>query len=425
MGKTVKPAAGTRSKSARDNQAGKRMRTVVLPGADQWERWDQDGGTSWQHTASASTPAALGVSRAWVFGVPAAGIATLPLTVTAPDYEALEGAASLQLERRGLAEDGVPTTVVEVAVDGEQRRGIAISLLNDALQPRDAVAAEHCVVAGRVRHFPPWSLVFWQELGSTIMGITQGDGLAYFHTLGNGNAGSLLLRARCQVLWLTETGWLEGVRQIVRMPGAPDVQPLAHALSLPCAEDAAPGPSAAPHQSSRWQIAPAAVTERGRQVSRGRRIRTGLMASVAVVAVGAGLLAADYVRIRIALAAERAWLEKNDVDLSQIRAAAGRWDELVTAISPEAFPLELLQRSASLLPAEGARFTSFDWSDGVLTINGESVNPDLAYRYLTALKENPQTAETLWTMPQPKLQTNDLATFDIKGVTPYAQVETQ
>jgi hypothetical protein len=247
--------------------------------------------------------------------------------------------------------------------------------------------------------------------------------LLYFHSLGNSSEGhALLLRARCHALWLSEMGWMDGVRQVIACFAEPEIEPLARSFGLPFAVIAEP-PLSPP--KTPWTLLPAAIVQREQKLKSAQRLR-GVLSLVAVAAVAAGaVFAFQLIQLRLSLDRERKWLAANRSAIENVRAIAGRWNALDPAISPDAFPLELLQRCAALLPEDGARFTHFDWKDGVLAINGESVSPDIAYRYLESLKQNDATASIEWSMQAPTLQTNDLASFDIQGRTSYAPVVTE
>ncbi len=405
---------------AMTHAGAKQRRAAIVPGAESWERWDFSAG-EWKKVAVAETPAELGLRRVDEFGVPASAVTTLALGVTAPDADALRGAVALQMERRGMDAVGEPGkhNIAEIGADGDRRFGLGIALTRDEMNTKDAVAAARCSVGCALRGWPPDSLLFWKEIDAVILGITGENGLKYFQTIGGTeDVGALLLRARCAALWLFEMGWLSRARQLASAFREPDMAPLARALGLPFAVIEEPPLSIPKHP---WTLTPTAVRECEKSFQRAKRVR-GIFtfAAAAVLAAGA-VFAFQIFELKSALEAERRWLASKSAELASIREVAARWEALEPAISPEAFPLEMLQRCAALLPSEGARFTEFLWNNGVLSISGESASPGIAYGYLEALKNSDSTREIEWSMPEPRLQTNDLAVFDIQGRTIYAQ----
>ncbi len=405
---------------ATTNSAAKHRRAAIIPGAESWERWDFSAG-KWTKVAVAHTPAALGLSRVHEFGVPAPAVTTLALGVIAPDADALRGAVALQMERRGLDAVAEPDKhhIAQVGVDSDRRFGLGIALTRDELKKSDAVAAARCSIGCALRDWPADSLLFWKELNCIVLGVSGEKGLKYFHAIGGADdIQALLLRARCHALWLSEMGWLARVRQVASAFREPNIEPLARSLGLPFTIIGEPPLSLPKHP---WTLTPTAVRERDKSLQHARRIQGILTFAAAAVLVAGAIFAFQIFQLNRALQAERRWLAEKSAELSSIREVAARWEALEPAISPDAFPLEMLQRCAALLPPEGARFTEFLWSDGVLSISGESVSPGIAYGYLEALKNSDATRGIEWSMPEPRLQTNDLAVFDIQGRTIYAQ----
>ncbi|MDZ4743701.1 MAG: hypothetical protein SGI98_09835 [Verrucomicrobiota bacterium] len=108
-------------------------------------------------------------------------------------------------------------------------------------------------------------------------------------------------------------------------------------------------------------------------------------------------------------------ITRDEVIVEKIKNAANQWRVLDTIVDTGKSPLEILYLATEMLPAEGVRLTTYQYTPGNIIMIGEAKNAGLAYQYGESLKQNAALKAYEWTLPQPRLLPTGAANFQMEG----------
>jgi len=144
------------------------------------------------------------------------------------------------------------------------------------------------------------------------------------------------------------------------------------------------------------------------------------------------LLAAGYFALVLLVAAHTGWLAwrthalRAEVDgsadaVTQVEQTMNTWRELLPALDPRLYPIEVLYQVTAALPEDGVRLTLFQMSPREVMLNGEVTSIPVALRFQEAVTQNKNLAEFFdWTSDQVVPTGKGNFKFQMRGVSRVA-----
>lgn len=154
------------------------------------------------------------------------------------------------------------------------------------------------------------------------------------------------------------------------------------------------------------------------------RKRSAVVMAVCVlyVIVGAGLWVYSQ-RTKQNIENLKEQVEANRPKVRQIEDAAQRWQELSPAFDLKRFPLVQLNEVTRVMPPSGVLIREYETKGSSVRIRGQARDAQIAFQFEEDLKSSEFLEGYQWNMPQPKVDKNNTATFEIQGELSYAQSE--
>ena len=109
-------------------------------------------------------------------------------------------------------------------------------------------------------------------------------------------------------------------------------------------------------------------------------------------------------------------------DVERVRLADHRWRTLEPAFDKNFFPVVQLSRITSALPGSGVVIREYRTSGRNIRVRGQARDVQLANRLLEDLHGMEGFEAYEWSMPNPKVEKNNTATFEIEGKPKNADV---
>lgn len=393
---------------------------IALPGSEREWILHLDGAES----ASGEDLAELAAQRPnVVVGLPASCVSTFVVELPAVvDDGVLESMILAQVDKRGLGARGGALVDHELLGPGETGQIFAVRVVSE--MPRECLletaagyntsAALRC--AGLVA---PSVAVLWREQGRLVLAVRAAGHDAHVQRLsGKPEIGAALAReVNLVLLGLDGESFFEKnpPTEIVLLDegsGGGDLEGFRSALSLPLRVESTPLPAKPP---ARAALLPAEAKNR-------RRKRRNAMRAVAIVAVG--LVAYAVVGTWIwksanATKKEIESLERRiailEPDVERVQAAKERWQALEPAFDKNHFPVVQLSRITAALPGSGVVVRDFRTSAETIRVRGQARDVQLANRLLEDLRSTEGFQRYQWSMPNPRVERNNTATFEIQA----------
>jgi Tfp pilus assembly protein PilN len=102
-------------------------------------------------------------------------------------------------------------------------------------------------------------------------------------------------------------------------------------------------------------------------------------------------------------------------DVQRIQLAEQRWRVLEPAFEKNYFPVVQLSRITAALPGSGVVIREYRTSGRNVRVRGQARDVQLANRLLEDLQGIDGFEAYEWSMPNPKVEKNNTATFEIEG----------
>jgi hypothetical protein len=368
---------------------------LCLPSGTAWDVWSFPAPeAAAQGPAPVEDPAALPSGSQ--LGLPARHVVTVPLWLQTADPALLRELIRAQFERRGMTGLAESHWAYAVLVREENRTLASAFLINGALPPGLLVPqVRGYEIAARCRPLPADTYAVWAEDGGLAVGCTRGTEVAYLQFFpGRAALPEIAAELECLRRWLS---W-----ERVMADGAPVV-------FLPSGVPFVPQLPAAP-----FGLVPAAIDQarkRDRQAQQRRRLLRNVAFAYGVlllaVAGGLGVLKWRERQLEKKIAASAP-------AVTGLSETAARWRDLRPAIDPKLYPMECLLACVAALPPE-VRLTEFDHNPDNVLIKGEGRDAASIFKFLDAVKADPELKQWTWTLPQPQLLPNNRAQFELEG----------
>ena len=370
------------------------------------------------------TPADAHVSPQSVLALPLRQLFAAPLWLATTDPALMKEMIFLQLERRGLAAGRNPEEVIfsyRIVASVENKTLVLAVALPGTLPGHLCLDLRFYEPSARIQPLPHDAFTLWREDGRLVLAVTRGEELVYFQALGDRSfTAPVLQELQCVRLQLETENAIDRVNGItlwgVFTPQ--EISGISEAMDLPAVNAPLPEP-VLPRE---WMhLIPASV----RQTQHIAKARGRTMS---LLAVAAGI----YLLFLLGLTLHVTWvyiqgrqieneLKAHEDEVSEMQSTSSQWDLLDPAINPDSYPVELLLRTARLLPPDGVRFTFFETSAGKILIQGEASNAGAAVKFSEDLKNSKELRDYKFVMPNPPILPNGNAKFQIEGIRYDAQ----
>lgn len=356
-------------------------------------------------------------------GVPASLSSTFPVALPSTDASLHASMIFAQAEKRGLTGAGEGNSLIDYDLLDHEREGdtFAVSVVEDL--PPDLVVkgANGYATSAMLRPKPKGGCRLWQEWGRFVLAIYS-DGLPlHVQVLSGEPQVNAATAQEVSLIFLSLRG--DPVMED-RMPSSmelsiPGVSPevaaeFSHALDMPVTV-VEPSSAVESHLTQRDKLIPLEVTRHRRKKKAGKRTAAILTAAFIVYCVAAVWI---WVKSRNTAAEVRS-LERQisivEPDVEHIQQVEQRWKRLEPAFEKSWFPLVQLSRITSALPGSGVVVREFRTSGRSIRVTGQARDVQLANRLLEDLQAMEEFSSYNWTMPNPKVEKNNTATFVISG----------
>lgn len=357
-----------------------------------------------------------------VVGVPATQSTTFTVTLPTTEESLFDSMVFAQIEKRGLGGATLDDTVFQYEII--QQEGNETLLSVDVLSPDFPEAwclprAAGYAPSARLLHLPEDQLLVYAEHRRLVLAVNRHGRLTHLQAL---SAEPSLTAAAAQEINLTVLS-LQGEGLIAETPDLVvsgdfktngDFQEFEKSLVMP-AELRREKPRLKENPELQDAFLPALVRNARKRRSSGRRnLVIGLFAAAAYVAIGVFLwFFAKSTEASIALLKEQVTETQPGVD--EILRTEQRWRELEPAFNLRYYPLVQLNEITRILPASGVLIRQFETRGTSVFVRGQARDVQLAARLKEEIEQDPAFEAYQWIMPNPKVDQNNTATFEIQG----------
>lgn len=402
-------------------------KTTIAPGTDR--DWVLYSGKV-EHSRG-DNPALLAGRRSdVVVAYPASSLSTFLVTLPTVESSLLESMIFAQIEKRGLAGKLAGETLFDFekinhGEDGDLYLVTVVIELPENLALKTAAGFTSSAAIQDVSRQPTARI--WREWGRYVLAIydegrpLHAQVLSSKPELGRPLAGEINL----SLMGLQgEPGLDDSFPQSLEVAldesEGDDFLAFSEAVTLPVAQVR---PSVCGQVASRARLIPHSVIQ-------SRRKSRNLVKTLIGVAVGLMIycvLGAWFWKKAQTTKQEVASLERQveilAPDVERIQLAEQRWQKLEPAFEKDFFPIIQLNRITSALPGSGVVVREFRTSGRSIRLRGQARDVQLANRLVEDLRGIEGFAAYEWSMPNPKVEKNNTATFEIEGKPKNAQPE--
>ena len=374
---------------------------LLLPGPDGWELWQGTREQGFERILDDGPERASELetipSGDLLMGFPVREALAIPFKVQTEDESMFEDLAAMQLEKIGVRPEADAGQLTDVFAAG--RENGETTLLSVVLAPPEEGtmpprAPSEFDISARFFPMTDNAVTLWCELGRWVFAVICGGRLMYFQSLpGTGVTGDAVRDVRLALNQLKLQGVSMNIEKAIVWASDRDNDPsnemmsdFSKALGVEVSMATKPAP-VPPRPISK--LVPADV--RAEQRKKTARIKRNLVIA-AVLLIYLGLI--SYFGFQY-------WdvtkdLKKQSAELTSIRVEHGdigifndEWDQLAPVVDSPRWPLNVLFRSASLIPLkQDLRFTLFDSKVGHVIIKGEASNINQTSTYEGKLRRS-------------------------------------
>ena len=396
--------------------------TLVCPSPNGWVAWQRSEEGTWSQTGEAGIDAKpwelIAPKHPWVLGLTVRSIQTLALRLPQTEGTRLEDVIPLRLEAIGMTAgiDGAVLADWEVAAQSPERRNITVWAVEpNALDGCPSNKVPSLVVPSMARwNWGARDLVFWCEAGRWVVAFTADSFPVHVQPCtATEDVAALASDVRGQAMALLLRGLTQAPQRIVvRGTGAVFAEALAKELDLPIVEL----PELPENLPTKSRIICKEMLAARQSKIEAARWRQRLTIAALVWFGLASYGAWTYMQAKNELAGIQAShdsvIPKAEA-LSKVQEAS---DMIISAVSVEAFPLEILSRLTKTMPPADFRLTTFTVEgDRDVFLKGSAKRPDLALRFAQDLRRDKNLSAYTWETPYPVNEKDGTATFTYQG----------
>lgn len=401
-------------------------RSLALPAPDQgWILY-----SSGSETARGNDLRALVGNRGDVLiGLPAAVVSTFVVELPLVDASLHESMIHAQMEKRGLGGKGGAVYDFERLDRNERSEIFAVRVVTELPESLVVPTAIGYTTSAALHEFPSGTANLWREQGRLVLAISVGGAPAHFQVLsGRPEIGAVTAKEiNLLLLGLRAESVFEAhpPGELVLAVADADEEAIVafrDALSIPVRLQTGAAVSAS--GEARERLLPPAV-------ARSRRRRRAAVRNTALLVAGLILYAvvgfwvwndAKVTKREIASLERRISIIEPDVE--RVQLAEERWRTLEPAFDKNFFPIVQLSRITAALPGSGVVIREYRTSGKLIRVEGQARDVQLANRLLEDLQSTEGFETYQWSMPNPKVEKNNTATFVIEGKPKNASADT-
>ncbi|MEJ6572202.1 MAG: hypothetical protein QNL01_08515 [Akkermansiaceae bacterium] len=383
---------------------------LLIPGPEGWEIW-QGSREKGFHRSLENGPVRASAlekipSGRLLMGFPVREALAVPFKVQTEDPSMFEDLASMHLEQSGIrpeADAGRLTDVFPAGHEDGQTLLLSVVLSAPVEGTMPLRAPSEFDISARCFPMAENAVTLWRELGRWVFAITSGGRLTYFQSLpGTQLASDAIREIRLALTQLSLQGvTLHMDKAIVWMsgqdsdPSDEDIQAFGKELDAEISAEPKPSP-VLPHPMSR--LVPADVRAEQRMKAEMQK-RNMLIAAVLLAYLGiAGYFAYSYFQLSSKLKKQNTELKVVKMDHGDIGLFNADWDQLAPVVDSPHWPLQLLERTAKLIPpGQDLRFKVYEASRERIILRGETGDLKLASSYAEKLRRSLSDYE--WSLP--------------------------
>ena len=352
-------------------------------------------------------------------GIPATHVSTFVVELP-PVEDSLHASMILaQVDKRGLAAKG-SALVDYVRIPGDrQGAAFAVAVVPDLPGEWVVSTAAGYALSADLRASTETAATVWRELGRFVLAVRVGGVLSHVQMLsGKPEVGAPLAQeVNLVLLGLKGEAVYEssGPMELTLLAEREDlagVDAFRSALSIPVCEVTGALPAKG---EARPRLLPAEVTRRRRRRRAAVRNAALLVAGLIVYAVVGVWVwkSAQATKREIESLERRIAIVQPDVD--RIKLAEERWRSLEPAFDKDLDPVLQLSRITAALPGSGVVIREYRTTGRIIRLKGQARDVQLANRLLEDLRGMEGFRRYEWSMPNPKVERNNTATFEIEG----------
>lgn len=407
--------------------------TVLLPdAAPRWERW-------WCPSKTTSTLAGTTEGPALpeklpgrlILGLPSRACRTFAVRIPSQDAKTARRLAVMQLEKRGLATAADPDQtpfechLTPLASGGAVLSVDTVSAASVAeflpLKPAALIPAARCFP------LPERSLVLTWEQEHGVLLAGNGGRLVHAQLLSAplDRLDQMAAEIRITALTLFQQGLVPEITGLEIHGHFPEADAAMLGAAADLVVSTRPRPAPDPELTARFSSA-RLLPAQGRAASRGQRLRLLKMAAAVAVAGAVLLWWAGEKRSLSALEKRAAELEgivsssaashSGEQALGdRVRGTQERWQGLRMALDPKRYPMLHLNSITRCLGESGVVLTRFESKGPDLGVTGTAGSAAEAYTFYTAVNTDPELRVYDWSMVEPVIAANGMASFNLKG----------
>ncbi len=389
--------------------------TLVLPAPDQgWVLYSSGS----EIGRGEDLRALVGSRSDVVIGLPASLVSTFVVDLPLVDGTLHESMIFAQIEKRGLAGKGNFVFDYERIHQSDGGDIFAVQVIADL--PAELiipVAGGYNTSASLLKSGP---VTLLREQGRLVLAVVTNGVPAHFQVL---NGKPEVGRATAQEINLLLLG-LKGesclasspIRELaLDVPGVQEKELIEFRSALSIPVTIVSGSPAVASGESRPRLTPDAVL-----LSRKKRRST--VRNIVLLAAGLILYAVigvwvwkDAQTTKREIASLEHQVSIIEPDVQRIQLAEQRWRKLEPAFEKDYFPIVQLSRITAALPGSGVVIREYRTSGRDIRVRGQARDVQLANRLLEDLRGIDGFETYEWSMPNPKVEKNNTATFEIEG----------
>lgn len=384
--------------------------SLLIPGPDGWEIWQGSHEKGFRRSLENGPMQASALEKIpsgrLLMGFPIREALAVPFKVQTEDPSMFEDLASMHLEQSGIRPEvgaGRLTDVFPAGHDEGQTSLLSVVLSAPVDGSMPLRAPSEFDISARFFPMAENAVTLWRELDRWVFAVTSDGHLTYFQALSGGALGADTIRdIRLALTQLSLQGvnlemdkaviWTSGHNSD---PDDEEVQSFGKELGAEVSAEPKPRP-VLPNPMSR--LVPADV--RAEQRLKAEKQKRNLMIAVALLAyLGiAGYFGYKYFQLNSDLKKQNKTMAIVKRDHSDIGLFNADWDQLAPVVDSQHWPLQLLHRSASLIPpGQDLRFKVFEASRDRIIIRGETSDLKLSSSYAEKIRRS--LADYEWSLP--------------------------
>ncbi|MEC8824578.1 MAG: hypothetical protein VXX36_02240 [Verrucomicrobiota bacterium] len=356
-----------------------------------------------------------------VIGYPAEKVTTFPVLLPDTEESLHDSMIYSQLEKRGLltGSEGELLYDYEIVDRGSEGNTFAVSVVsgvsNELIDPYAAGYAP----AAALHSVPGNACLLWKEQGRLVLAIYKENEPVHLQVLSGGDRLGATIAGEINLILMglrgdscTEDSMPETLVLKVDDSSAEERESFEEALNLRVQVTSASCVS--PGRISD-RLLPAAVTKARRK--RKAKSRNSVILAVLFIAYAVGL-SVMIIKSRNTAAEISSLKRQIDIvepDVARVQQVDQRWRNLEPAFEKSWFPVVQLSRITSALPGSGVVIREYRTSGRNIRLRGQARDVQLANRLLEDLQAMEEFEAYDWSMPNPRVERNNTATFEIEG----------